>query len=158
MSLLNKIVLLVSVCSLMLSCTVSDSAELDYESSDITGTWIDSVDVQSVNPEIDFLVLSANGNFVYRNEYYTNGILNAYSERAGNFIISAKKIYFVSRQLTEWNANASLLTNSTQIVDEVIFKNCTYSLQRDTLILSYTDTSATASIVTKKFVQSYVYK
>lgn len=119
------------------------------------GTWTDTTTMQPKGYYITQLDLNSNGSFVLATHTYgayTNQStidLSGYSEHYGNYVLSSRNIYFVSKQSVNWDSFTGGNAVTT-VKDLELFKSCTYTVKNDTLELTYITYPADAPVTTKQ--------
>ena len=143
------------------SCSM-ESMDLnpDFAENEIFGVWVDTVTLMPQGYAVNKLSFSQNGMFVAGTKNYGMYATQAandpsgYSEYYGNYVLTAKNIYFASKQNVTWDGSAVASPVTTQ-KDEVIFESCTYKINRDTLRISYLTYPTDAPVVVnRQYVKS----
>ncbi len=145
----------------VVACSNYEGDEMPlYVESEIFGVWVDTVAAQPRGYYVNELAFSANGAFVSGTNFYglydgqAANELSGYFEYYGNYVLSAKNIYFVSKQTVSWD-NFTGGNPVTTVKDEVIFESCTYKIDKNTLELSYITYPADAPVVTtRRYIRS----
>jgi len=134
--------------------------EPNFAENDIFGVWVDTVVLSPQGYAVNELRFSENGMFVSGTKNYgmyatqAANDLSGYFEYYGNYVLTAKNIYFASKQNVSWDGALTASPVTTQ-KDEVIFESCTYKISRDTLEISYLTYPADAPVVTtRKYIKS----
>lgn len=134
--------------------------EPNFAENDIFGVWVDTVVLSPQGYAVNELRFSENGMFVSGTKNYGMYATQAandpsgYFEYYGNYVLTAKNIYFASKQNVSWDGSTAASPVTTQ-KDEVIFESCTYKISRDTLEISYLTYPADAPVVTtRKYIRS----
>lgn len=153
---LKFIIVFLSVVILSACSNYEDLEGLPSDVQDpIYGTWIDTTAMQPKGYYVTQLDLNSNGSFVLTSHTYgayTNqsaNDLSGYFEHYGNYVLSSRNIYFISKQSVSWDSftggNAT-----TSVKDLELFKSCTYIVKNDTLELTYITYPADAPVSTKQ--------
>jgi hypothetical protein len=125
-----------------ISCSLDMDMLEDAPVSEIYGIWTDSLAIQYQGLRVEKLVFSSNSSFKYSKEgfgIYENQTLDEKSfsqEDFGSFVLSARDIYFVSKQSQFWDFNLQNIPEM-KIEDRVLFESCTYRIDNDTLTLKF---------------------
>ena len=128
--------------------------------NEIYGLWTDTVSVKPMGRNVSSLLFRPNGTFLYvvtgLGYYEKQGVgeLSFYTEEHGNYIQSARNIYFMSKKSVSWDLALNRPPVSTE-VEQVIFESCTYEIEEDTLKISYISYPADAPVLTS---QKYIRK
>jgi len=141
---------------LLAACSSYDLEELPLDvQNPAYGTWTDTTAMLPKGYYITQLDLNSNGSFVLASHTYgayTNqsaNDLSGYFEHYGNFVLSSRNIYFVSKQSVSWD-NITGGSATTTVKDMELFKSCTYIVKNDTLELTYITYPADAPVSTKQ--------
>ena len=140
-----KYFLIFSISIFSLACSNSDLEENpNFADSEIFGNWADTVQLQPQGYVIYSLVFRPNGAFEANNDKFglytvqAMDSLSAYRHDFGNFVLSTKNIYFISKQSISWDLMSNKLPETT-IKDSTLFLSCTYKIQNNKLELKYID-------------------
>lgn len=151
----------VLIVSLVLSaCSAYMDAEPEFPDNDIYGLWTDTTAMKPVGRNVKKLLFRPDGTFLYVVSglgYYEKqeaGDLSFYTEEHGNYVQSARNIYFVSKKSVQWDVALNQPPVSVD-QDKMIFESCTYQIDKDTLKLSYVSYPADAPVLT---IQKYIRK
>lgn len=156
-----KLFLISLVAVFFTSCSM-DYMDLNpaFAENEIFGVWVDTVALSPQGYAVNELDFSKNGMFVAATRNYgmhaTQSVndLSGYFEYYGNYVLTAKNIYFASKQNVSWDGSTAASPVTTQ-KDEVIFESCTYKISHDTLEISYLTYPADAPVVTtRKYIKS----
>lgn len=141
------------------SCSSYMDAGPEPADNEIYGLWTDTVLVKPMGRNVNSLLFRPNGTFLYVVSglgYYEKqgvGELSFYTEEHGNYIQSARNIYFMSKKSVRWDLALNRPPVSAE-VEQVIFESCTYEIEKDTLKLSYITYPADAPVLTsQKFIR-----
>jgi len=127
------------------------------------GTWTDTTAMQPKGYYVTQLDLNSNGSFVLTSHTYgayTNQTINdlsGYYEYYGNYVLSSRNIYFVSKQSVSWDSFTGGNAITT-VKDLELFKSCTYVIKNDTLELTYITYPADAPVSTKQIFKKTTKK
>lgn len=142
------------------SCSSYPDYEQAFYDNEIYGLWTDTVAHEPAGIIINSLLLRSNGTFLSTNsgfgvysESQKEGELSYFAEEHGNYVQSARNIYFVSKKSVQWD----VAVNQQPVVsdvEKVIFESCTYSIEQDTLRISYITYPADApELTTRKYIR-----
>lgn len=154
-SILKYIFLAVSI--FLVACSSNDLEGVSMDAKNaIYGTWVDSVAIQpkglsitqlEFNPE-GFFVLATRTYGVYTNQISTD--LSGYSENYGNYVLSTRNLYFISKQTITWDSFTLAVNPTTTVKDQVLYESCTYTIKNDSLTLTYITYPADAPVSTQQ--------
>ncbi|MBN2766124.1 MAG: hypothetical protein JXR27_07085 [Paludibacteraceae bacterium] len=140
------------------SCSSDMYAEPELTNNEIYGLWTDTIKTTegryvynlTFRPNGTFLSTTLGLGFYDKQE---ENEMSFYSDEQGNYVQSARNIYFLSKNTTEWDAfkNQPPVSNDTS---KVIFESCSYEIIIDTLTLKYISYPADApELTTRKYIR-----
>lgn len=140
-----KYSLILFSCLFVAACSSYDS-ELNpnFADSEIFGNWADTVQLQPRGYVVYSLVFRPNGSFEVNNDkygLYANQVkdsISSFRHDLGNYVLSTKNIYFVSKQSISWDLMTNKLPD-TSVKDSTLFQSCTYKIDKNILELKYID-------------------
>ncbi len=126
-----------------LACSNND-LELDpnFTDNEIFGNWADTVRLEPQGYVVYSLVFRPNGSFEVNNDKYglytdqAKDSISAFRHDLGNYVLSTKNIYFLSKQSTSWDLMVNKLPETT-VKDSTLFQSCTYKVGNNKLELKY---------------------
>ncbi len=155
-----RLIAVLIIASGISACSSYMDAGPEQTDNEIYGLWTDTLSVKPFGRNVNSLLFRPNGTFLYvvsgLGYYEKQGIgeLSFYTEEHGNYIQSARNIYFMSKKSVRWDLALNRPPVSTE-VERVIFESCTYEIEEDTLKISYISYPADAPVLTS---QKYIRK
>ncbi len=138
-----KFFLLFLISLSVIACSNNDmEANLDFADSEIFGNWVDTVQLQPKGYLVSTLIFRPNGSFdAYADKFglYVDQVkdsISSYRHDVGNYVLSTKNIYFISKQSISWDLMANTLPQTT-IKDSTLFESCTYKIINNKVELTY---------------------
>lgn len=154
-SILKYLFLAVSVSLAACSSYDLEGTPMDVQNA-IYSTWVDTVAMQPKGYSITQLEFNPNGFFVLATRtygVYTNqstNDLSGYTEYYGNYVLSARNLYFISKQTVTWDSFTLAVNPTTTVKDQVLYESCTYIIKNDSLTLTYITYPADAPVTTQQ--------
>jgi hypothetical protein len=138
-----KYILIILSAVFTLACkSYEEDLSLNFSDNAIFGNWADTVQLQPKGYVVYSLAFRPNGLFEVNIDKYglyanqAKDSLSAYRHDVGNYVLSAKNIYFISNQFISWDLTANELPNST-VKDSTLFQSCTYKIEKNVLELKF---------------------
>ncbi len=119
-----------------------EDLSLNFSDNAIFGNWADTVQLQPKGYVVYSLAFRPNGLFEVNNDKYglyanqAKDSLSAYRHDVGNYVLSARNIYFLSNQSISWDLTENKLPDSI-VKDSTLFQSCTYVIDKNVLELKY---------------------
>ena len=120
----------------------------------INSTWINTYDKDPSGTIVNELIFDANMTFTEKTTFYGYEVglnldeASAWYERKGIYTLDENKIFFTVNTTKSWDISSGSIQTDTQ--DYVLFQDCTYQVNENTLILSYITYPADAPMTTMR--------
>lgn len=137
----TKLILFLISIFISFSCEKKDDDKL-INDNELIGTWVDTVYAKPSGYRVYELIFNSTSSFTDKSSSYgiyndqDNDELSGWFVRTGNYEVNNNKLKLISKKVVSWDSffGGNPVTSSET---QIIFENCTFTINRNILELNY---------------------